>query len=33
MARKFNEDKLGFTESMIVNAVKSFFNKIKVSRS
>jgi hypothetical protein len=33
MARKFNEDKSDFTESMIINAAKSFFNRIKVSRS
>jgi hypothetical protein len=33
MARKFNKGKPGFIEFMIVNAAKSFFNRMKVSRS
>jgi hypothetical protein len=33
MARKFNKGKPGFTEFMIINAVKSLFDKIKVSRN
>jgi hypothetical protein len=33
MARKFSEDKLGFTESMIINTAKSLFNRMKVSRN
>jgi hypothetical protein len=33
MARKLNEDKSGFIESMIVNAAKSLFDRMKVSRN
>jgi hypothetical protein len=33
MARKFNEDKPDFTESIIMNAAKSLSDRIKVSRS
>jgi hypothetical protein len=33
MARKFNEDKENFIEFIIVNAAKSFSDKIKVNRS
>jgi hypothetical protein len=33
MARKFNEGKPGFTEFIVINVAKSFFNRMKVSRS
>jgi hypothetical protein len=33
MARKFSEDKPGFTEFMVINAAKSLFDRMKVSRS
>jgi hypothetical protein len=33
MARKLNEDKPGFTESIIINTAKTFLDKMKVSRS
>jgi hypothetical protein len=33
MARKLNEDKEGFNKSIIVNAAKSFSDRMKVSRS
>jgi hypothetical protein len=33
MARKFNEGKPGFTESIVVNIAKSLFDRMKVSRS
>jgi hypothetical protein len=33
MARKFNENKPGFTESIIINIAKSLSDKIKVNRN
>jgi hypothetical protein len=33
MARKLNEGKKGFNEFIIVNAAKSFLDRMKVSRS
>jgi hypothetical protein len=33
MARKLNEGKEGFNESMVVNAAKSLSDRMKVSRS
>jgi hypothetical protein len=33
MARKFNEGKPDFTEFIIVNAAKSLFDRIKISRN
>jgi hypothetical protein len=33
MARKLNEGKPGFTESIIVNAIKSLFDRMKVNRN
>jgi hypothetical protein len=33
MARKFNEDKPGFTEFIIINAAKFFSDRIKVNLS
>jgi hypothetical protein len=33
MARKLNEDKLSFTEFIIINTAKSFSDRMKVNRS